>query len=169
MSKIRALNKADVAHLGALYREAFPPDEAEMVADLAVALARARDVISLVYEDGGKVLGHVAFSPLLGEDVNAYILSPLAVDPEAQRAGIGTKLVRAGLERLKAKGVDFVLVYGDPAYYSRFGFDAEMGGYFNVPYEMKYPFGWQGLALGTRKPEAMKVSLVEPLMDARLW
>jgi putative acetyltransferase len=49
-------------------------------------------------------------------------LAPVAVLPEFQRQGIGSQLIRDGLERCKQAGYDAVVVLGDPAYYFRFGF-----------------------------------------------
>ena len=47
---------------------------------------------------------------------------PLAVLPERQRSGIGSELVRSGLERCKEIGYGAVVVLGHPGYYPRFGF-----------------------------------------------
>ena len=49
-------------------------------------------------------------------------LAPLAVDPTMHERGIGSALVRAGLERCPAAGWELVFVVGAPAYYARFGF-----------------------------------------------
>jgi putative acetyltransferase len=49
-------------------------------------------------------------------------VAPLAVLPAFQRLGIGSALVSAGLERCRVERHSRVLVLGDPAYYSRFGF-----------------------------------------------
>ncbi|WP_199487445.1 GNAT family N-acetyltransferase [Actinomadura spongiicola] len=50
------------------------------------------------------------------------MLSPLAVRPEYSRRGIGSALVRHGLEICAERAVPLVFLEGDPAYYSRFGF-----------------------------------------------
>ena len=83
-------------------------------------------VISLVAEREGAVVGHVLFSPVTGEGEaqawDALGLGPMAVAPVAQRRGIGSALVRAGLAACRAQGHLVVLVLGHPAYYPRFGF-----------------------------------------------
>jgi putative acetyltransferase len=95
-------------------------------ADLVDALrARARPLVSLVAEDGGAVVGHILFSPVTlpgRPDLDLMGLAPMAVAPARQRQGIGSALVRAGLERCRQSRVGTVVVLGHPAYYPRFGF-----------------------------------------------
>jgi putative acetyltransferase len=86
--------------------------------------------LSLVAEEGGRVVGHVLYSDLAIRTaqgaVGALALAPLAVRPEAQGHGIGSALVRESLRRLRAGGHRIALVVGDPRYYGRFGFSAEL-------------------------------------------
>ncbi|WP_313531337.1 N-acetyltransferase [Shinella sp.] len=83
--------------------------------------------LSLVAEADGQIVGHVAFSPVTLSDGSAgwYGLGPISVDPARQGAGIGSKLIHDGLERLKALGAVGCVLLGDPAYYSRFGFASD--------------------------------------------
>jgi putative acetyltransferase len=104
---------------------AFPtPAEAELVDRLREAGAVT---ISLVAEQHGRVVGHVLFSPVRVEDAagssEALGLAPMAVVPELQRGGIGSALVRAGLDACRRGGHPIVFVLGHPAYYPRFGFE----------------------------------------------
>lgn len=80
--------------------------------------------VSLVAEVDGKVVGHVAFSPVTISDGNPhwYGLGPVSVLPEHQRQGIGTALIREGLSRLQARGGQGCVLVGPPAYYGRLGF-----------------------------------------------
>ena len=80
--------------------------------------------ISLVAEDGGEVIGHVAFSPVAISDGSEgwFGLGPVAVAPERQREGIGAALIDRGLALLHERGAVGCVVLGDPAYYARFGF-----------------------------------------------
>ncbi|APY94014.1 GNAT family N-acetyltransferase [Burkholderia pseudomallei] len=82
---------------------------------LSVSLGAVRD---------GRLVGHVAFSPVAigagGEGWHG--LAPLAVWPGCQRQGIGAALVRAGLDALRRAGARGCVVLGEPAYYARFGF-----------------------------------------------
>src|SRR5690606_20299677 len=82
--------------------------------------------LSLVAAEGQELLGHVAFSPVIigGRDRGWLGLGPLSVRPDRQRRGIGSALVRTGLERLRRDGAGGCVLLGDPAYYRRFGFRA---------------------------------------------
>jgi putative acetyltransferase len=97
--------------------------------------------LSLVAVDEEEIIGHVAFSIVTAEFnlmSRTYLgLAPLAVLPEYQKRGVGTKLVRAGLEQLIMMGASGAFVLGSPDYYQRFGFrTAETMGFYceyNVP------------------------------------
>ena len=80
--------------------------------------------VSLVAELNGRVVGHVAFSPVTISDGtrNWYGLGPVAVLPEYHRQGIGSALVREGLSLLKGLNARGCCLVGDPSYYKRFGF-----------------------------------------------
>ncbi len=82
--------------------------------------------VSLVAEADGRVVGHVAFSPVTLSDGSQgwYGVGPISVLPECQRRGIGTALMREGLSRLRALGAEGCILVGDPAYYERFGFQS---------------------------------------------
>lgn len=86
--------------------------------------AERPDILSLVAEADGAVIGHVLFSPvrLDGSEVPGMGLGELAVLPGRQRQGAGTALVRAGLDRLRAAGCVFSIVVGHATYYPRFGY-----------------------------------------------
>jgi putative acetyltransferase len=55
-------------------------------------------------------------------DVAVLSQPPMAVLPEVQNSGIGSQLVRTGLEKCRELGHKIVVVVGHPEYYSRFGF-----------------------------------------------
>jgi len=91
------------------------------------ALRRAGALtLSLVAEDGGVLVGHVALSPVRISDGSQgwYGLGPVAVAPACQRRGIGAQLIERALRELCALGASGCVVLGDPAYYGRFGFRA---------------------------------------------
>jgi putative acetyltransferase len=95
-------------------------------ADIVEALHRDDAVsVALVAEVDGEVVGHILFSPvsLVPETPGRLVaLGPMAVRPHLQRRGIGAELVREGLARCRARGVDAVVVVGHAEYYPRFGF-----------------------------------------------
>ncbi len=82
--------------------------------------------LSLVAVEEGRVVGHILFSPITIESkkgsLPALALAPMAVHPEFQNQGIGSRLVREGLERCRSLGHKIVVVVGHPEFYPRFGF-----------------------------------------------
>ena len=85
--------------------------------------------LSLVAELDGKVVGHIAFSPVEMSDGTAdwYGLGPVSVLPEYQCKGIGKALIREGLARLKALRAKGCCLVGHPEYYPKFGFENAPG------------------------------------------
>jgi putative acetyltransferase len=85
--------------------------------------------VSLVAEFDGRVVGHIAFSPVTISDgsVGWYGLGPISVLPQHQRCGVGKALMEAGLSRLQKLGAQGCCLVGDPAYYQRFGFRSVPG------------------------------------------
>lgn len=108
--------------------------------------------LSLVAEMDGRVVGHVAFSPVAVSDgtPNWYGLGPVSVLPELQRQGIGAALVEEGLSRLKDLGAGGCCLVGHPQYYRKFGF-ANVPGlvlegvpqevFFSLSFDGRYPQG----------------------------
>lgn len=80
--------------------------------------------VSFVAEDAGRVVGHIALSPVsIGEGVSGwYGLGPISVEPDLQRRGIGRALMEKGLAELRKIGANGCVLVGDPAFYIRFGF-----------------------------------------------
>jgi putative acetyltransferase len=97
--------------------------EADLVETLQQACGSA---LSLVAEDEA-IVGHILFTPVVIQAGERQIvgmgLAPMAVLPARQRQGIGSQLVRRGLEILREGGCPFVVVVGHPEYYPRFGFE----------------------------------------------
>jgi putative acetyltransferase len=121
--RIRTEQVMDIPKIDAVNRAAFASATEAAIVD--VLRSSAENVTSLVAEEDGEILGHIMFSPvqLIGAaDVCATALAPMAVTPDRQRAGIGSALVRAGLEECRRLGIDAVFVVGHPTYYPRFGF-----------------------------------------------
>ena len=120
---IRAEERRDWPAVHAVNVSAF---EASVEANLVDLLReQAQPLVSLVAEDDGAIVGHIMFSPvsLSGHPAMRIMgLAPMAVVPAQQRKGIGSALVRAGLERCKQLGFGAVVVLGHPGYYPRFGF-----------------------------------------------
>ncbi|MEM8723336.1 MAG: N-acetyltransferase [Cyanobacteria bacterium P01_G01_bin.39] len=151
--QIRIATSRDCDDIPEVYLSAFSKDEREIVSKLAINLLfeeTTPQTISLVAETGGAVVGHVAFSPVAidnNENLQGYILAPLGVKSDYQNRGIGSKLIDTGIQRLLNMGVNILFVYGDPKYYSRFGFSADTATLYIPPYKLQYSYGWQAIIL----------------------
>ena len=108
-----------------IHREAFGrSEEAALVDELRLVTST---YISLVAARGSALVGHILFTPVhvgVDADPSPWLvgLGPMAVTPAAQRVGVGSRLVRAGLSECRARKVDAVFVLGHPELYPRFGF-----------------------------------------------
>ena len=125
MLQIRSEKKPDAPGIRAIHQASFAPSAKE--ADLVDRLREnGQTTISLVGLSNGQLVGHILFSPISLAGYPAagrgLGLAPLAVRPDFQRQGIGSRLVRHGLDVAREAGFDFVVVLGDPNYYGRFGF-----------------------------------------------
>lgn len=139
---IRDEGPGDAAAIRAVTLAAFEgkPYSQQTEAAIVDALRAAGALsVSLVAVDGGEIVGHVAFSPVAIDGAPAagwYGVGPVSVRPDRQKEGIGSALMRAGLDRLKAAGARGSVLAGDPAYYRRFGFEpARTLSYPDVPAE----------------------------------
>ena len=124
MFTIRPERPDDIAAIRQLNDRAFgTPGEGEGVDRLR---ASHKAVVSLVAERDDQVVGHILFSPVAVRHTppsfRAVGLAPMSVSPDCQRLGIGSALVRAGLEACRQAGYDAVVVLGHVGYYPRFGF-----------------------------------------------
>ncbi|HUT29992.1 MAG TPA: N-acetyltransferase [Sedimentisphaerales bacterium] len=111
--------------------------------------------VSLVAEIDGRIVGHIAFSPVTISGLNCqwYGMGPVSVRPDCQRQGIGKSLIEQGLTRLKKSGARGCVLVGDPGYYERFGFR-------NLPeliLEGVPPKYFLGLPFGEDRPQGIVV------------
>jgi putative acetyltransferase len=103
--------------------------------------------ISLVAEFDGRVVGHIAFSPVAMSDGSPgwYGLGPVSVLPAYQRQGIGGALIQEGLSRLQELGARGCCLVGHPGYYQRFGFQNTRGlAHEGVPEEVFFALSFDG-------------------------
>jgi putative acetyltransferase len=125
MTSVRAEQPGDADGIRETNEQAFgSPLEAQLV-DALRAAARSEGDVSLVATIDGRVVGHILFTPITIEppvDRRIAGLAPMAVRPEHQRSGIGSQLIRAGLDECRGAGYRAVVVLGHPEYYPRFGF-----------------------------------------------
>lgn len=103
--------------------------------------------LSLIAEVNGRVVGHIAFSPVAISDgtKNWYGLGPVSVLPEYQRRGIGKALIHEGLSRLRKFGAKGCCLVGHPQYYGKFGFENATGLVLEgVPQEVFFALSFDG-------------------------
>jgi len=174
---IRLAQEKDLDSILKVIETAFSDEENKVIMNLVQELHQettSPSIKSLFVEVDNQVIGYVSYSPIfLKSDTNitGYILAPLAVSPEHQKQGVGSNLIKSGIDMLSRNGVGVLLVYGDPAYYGRFGFKEEIGRTFTPPYPLEYPFGWTGMMLNdTPVPEQpIKFECVSALSKQDLW
>lgn len=147
---IRTETDADVGAIRDVTVAAFQTLEiSHHTEQFIVAALRAAKALtlSLVAEVDGRVVGHIAVSPVTLSDGtrNWYGLGPVSVLPEVQRQGIGQALMREGLARLKAMGAQGCCLVGHPEYYRKFGFQNAPGLVLEgVPQEFFFALAFDG-------------------------
>ncbi|AHG63799.1 GNAT family N-acetyltransferase [Advenella mimigardefordensis] len=124
---VRSEQPGDLGAISLVTRTAFEPEAFSSHTEQFIvdALRRAGQLtVSLVADNAGAIVGHIAFSPInvsSGEQ-GWYGLGPVSVLPQWQGQGVGTRLIRSGLEQLQSMGARGCVVLGDPDFYCRFGF-----------------------------------------------
>ena len=174
---IRLAQETDLDSILKVIETAFSDEENKLIMNLVVELSEettSPSIKSLVAEVDNQIIGYVSFSSIFlksDSSISGYILAPLAVVPKHQKKWIGSNLIKSGIDILTENGVGVVLVYGDPDYYGRFGFKAEIGLSFVPPYSLQYPFGWTGMMLNeTSIPEQpIHFDCVAALSKPELW
>lgn len=168
--EIRESVQDDATAIELLYPEAFPEEDLlPLVRDL---LRDSTIAVSLVGTINSRIVGHAIFTNcgVVGRNVKAALLGPLAVAPTWQRQGIGSAIVNAGLQRLKEAAVNLVCVLGDPAYYGRHGFVQESLVEPPFPLPAEWGTAWQSQYLDdTTTPCAGKLSVPSQWLQPALW
>ena len=138
--EVRSEANSDRWAIRAVHLAAFGEHHVPVVPNLVDALRDAvkrGEGLSLVAEERDQIVGHVMFSPSLLDAprrlLPVQVLSPLGVVPARQRQGVGTALIRRGVELLSERDVPLVFLEGAPGYYSRFGFEPGAAHRFRKP------------------------------------
>jgi len=122
---IRKEKPKDIKAIQLLNNKAFEMPEEGKIVD--VLREKCDNIQSLVAVIDGEIVGHIFFSPAeinIGDKIIYGMgLAPMAVLPEFQNQGIGSELVKAGLNLMKSKECPYVIVLGHPKFYPRFGFE----------------------------------------------
>lgn len=127
MLTIRTETAGDIEAIDQVTRAAFENHPiSRQTEHFIVKALRSADALtlSLVAEIDGRIVGHIAFSPVRISDGTPdwYGIGPLSVAPEFQKRGVGSTLMRSGMEHLRKIGAGGCALVGDPNYYRRFGF-----------------------------------------------
>jgi len=147
---IRSETAADIGAITTVTIAAFRTLEiSNHTEQFIIEALRAADAltVSLVAEKDGRVLGHIAFSPVTISDgaPNWFGLGPVSVLPEHQREGIGKALIQVGLSRLKDMHAQGCCLVGHPDYYRKFGFTNTPGlVHEGVPPEVFFSLSFDG-------------------------
>lgn len=124
---IREEKPQDIEAIAAVHREAFAgvSYSAQTEHKIVAALRESGDLfLSLVAEEEGQIVGHVAFAPVrIGGKACRWVgLGPIGVLPAWRHRKMASSLIQHGLERLRESGIEGVVLLGNPAFYQRFGF-----------------------------------------------
>lgn len=126
MIKIRTEKDSDHENIFNVNELAFGRDVESRLVDSLRSSKSYVEGLSLVSEDDGDVVGHIMFTKISIDPENdefaGVSLAPVAVKPDNQNQGVGSKLVSEGLKACKYLGFKIMVVIGHPEYYPRFGF-----------------------------------------------
>ncbi|MGL5839472.1 MAG: GNAT family N-acetyltransferase [Sphingorhabdus sp.] len=153
---IRPERDEDHAAIYDITKRAFAPmpyaggDEQDLIDKLRETGALA---LSLVAEKDGAVVGQVTFSPAFAADGSPgwYALGPVSVEPALKHQGIGRQLIHAGIAWLQEQEAAGCVLVGNPAYYSRFGFQR----FPNLAPQAEHAEYFQILPLGVAEPDVV--------------
>ncbi|MEP1209595.1 MAG: N-acetyltransferase [Rhizobiaceae bacterium] len=169
--------EADIAGLfSAVFAASEGDDEGRLIGDLVAELMEttaSEDLYVYSAYEADSLVGCIFFTRLTyAQDARTvFMLAPVAVKTDRQKAGVGQKLITFGLDELRNKGVDIVVTYGDPIYYSKVGFAQIREEIAAAPLKLQFPHGWQAQSLtaGTIEPLAGASQCVEAFDNPELW
>jgi putative acetyltransferase len=153
--KLLAYNPSDIEEIKQLFTRTFSDSEGQsegilignLVHDLMTG-TDGDDLYGFVATENEQIIGGIFFSRLTFEnEINAFLLSPVAIRTSFQGKGIGQELISYGLNSLRDNAVVLVFTYGDPRYYSKTGFSSITEKLVKAPLKLSYPEGWQGQSL----------------------
>ena len=150
-------------------------DEGKLIAQLVEKLSKIINNESTVcygtfFEN--ELIASIFFTKLFfPENILIYMLAPVAVSTSHQGKGVGQSLIKYGLQELKNRSSHIAVTYGDPAFYSKVGFEALSEKQIQAPLKMSIPEGWLGLTLTAEPIPTIpsKPTCVEPFNDPTYW
>ncbi|MDD7911731.1 N-acetyltransferase [Pseudovibrio exalbescens] len=142
---------AQADEVTALFRRTFSAsegeNEGELIGTLAANLLASTpedELLTFLALEDNRIQGAIVFTRFHFEHspALAYLLSPVAVAPEAQGNGVGQALIKFGLQELAQRGAEIALTYGDPNFYGKVGFKPIAQEVIAPPLKLTYPEGW---------------------------
>ena len=177
--KLSTYNPSNIEEIKQLFTKTFSDSEGQseglLIGNLAYDLMTntdGHDLYCFVAIENEIIFGCIILSRLTFEsEVNAFLLSPVAIHTSYQGKGIGQKLIDFGLNTLKKNGVELTFTYGDPSFYSKVGFSIIAEKVAKSPLKLTYPEGWlcQSLVSDEIKPIKGNSFCVEALNKPELW
>ena len=162
-----------------LFEEVFTAsageEEGRLLKELVTKLVEEtpqNDLLGFCARKSDHLVGAIFFSRLtLPTQTLGFMLSPVAIATECQGKGIGQKLIRYGLDQLKANGIELLVTYGDPAFYSKTGFKQVSTELIEPPYTLSQPIGWLAQMFNDRdiEPSHGKLGCVEAFNNPDYW
>ena len=162
-----------------LFTEVFADSEGQVEGDLIGNLAfelqettEPEELFGFIAKDDKTLIGCIFFTRLAFDNqINAFILSPVAVTTQYQKQGVGQKLIQFGINNLKKKNVKLLFTYGDPNFYSKVGFKAISENIAKAPFKLTCPEGWlaQSLVGEDIEPISGNSTCVSALNHQQYW
>lgn len=153
--KYKILDKTRKTEVTSLFTSVFTSSEGEeegkLIGNLASELSSNIDNEEIICFGAYKeesLIASIFFTRLrFSNPILIYMLAPVAVSTEHQGKGVGQVLIKHGLSELKNRSVTAVITYGDPAFYSKTGFQSLSENTIKAPVKLSMPAGWLGQSL----------------------
>lgn len=177
--EISTYKNSDFDEIKQLFTKVFSDSEGQaegsligsLVSDLMIS-TDSQNIYGFKAVENNKIIGSIFFTKLTFEnDINAFLLSPVAIHTNHQGKGIGQSLIKFGINHLKEKGVKLAFTYGDPNYYSKVGFRCISEALVKAPLKLTQPEGWlcQSLVGDEIEPIAGNSYCVKALNKPEYW
>ena len=178
--KIEKAHAIHTPEILAVHQAAFGGQKGIEIRQLVESLLEDKTALprfSLVAVHNDMIIGHILFTAAIVDgaraDLSAQILAPLAILPDYQRTGVGTLLIKTGLETLRMEGTDLVFVLGHPQYYVRSDFTPAGIQGFEAPYPIpaEHSDAWmvQALSPGILGTEKGRIRCSDSLNEPQHW